>query len=238
MGRQFEGFPAAPFDSLPVPPDFFVSLLPAVDNLAELKVLLFCFWALPQKQGSYPYLRLRDCLESDALMDGMQTAQPDASPEKTLQHAMTCAVERGVLLVAEVNVKGTTETLYFVNTEKGRTAVAQIKAGAWQPGDLDNPVDILPYRPTVFKLYETNIGPLTPYIVDDLKDLEKDYSAAWIQEAIHIAVQENKRSLRYVIGILKRWRKEGKTDDGTTGRQDQTDGKRYISGKDAEFINY
>jgi len=238
MTAEFKGFPDAPFDSMPIPPDFFATLLPVVDDLAELKVLLFCFWALPQKQSAYPYLRLRDFLNSEGLMQGLQTARPDARPETTLSHALTRAVDRGVLLVTDVSVNGTTETLYFVNTEKGRTAVEQIKAGAWQPGDLDNPVDILPYRPTVFKLYEANIGPLTPYIVDDLKDLQNEYSAAWINDAIHIAVQENKRALRYVIGILKRWRKEGKTDDGATGRQDQTDGKRYISGKDAEFINY
>jgi len=238
MSGDFKGFPAAPFAQMPIPPNFFNELLPQIDDLAELKVLLFCFWALPQKQGDYPYLRLRDFLQDSALMAGMQSAWPDAKPESTLLRAITRTVDRGVLLVTDVSVNGATETLYFVNTAKGRAAVEQIKAGKWQPGDLDNPVEVLPYRPNIFKLYEDNIGPLTAYAVDDLKDLGKDYGDDWIKDAIHIAVQENKRSLRYVMGILKRWRKEGKDNGEFTQRQTEQDGKRYVSGDDAEFINY
>ncbi len=49
-------------------------------------------------------------------------------------------------------------------------------------------------RPNVFKLYEENIGPLTPMIADALKDAENTFSPEWIAEAIELAVKNNKRS--------------------------------------------
>ena len=61
-------------------------------------------------------------------------------------------------------------------------------------------------RPNVFKLYEENIGPLTPMIADALKDAETIYSIEWIAEAIELAVKNNKRNWKYSEAILKRWK--------------------------------
>jgi DnaD/phage-associated family protein len=66
-------------------------------------------------------------------------------------------------------------------------------------------------RPTIFKVYEENIGPLTPLIADQLIDAENEYSASWITEAIQIAVEYNKRSWAYCLAILERWYTQGKT---------------------------
>ena len=67
-------------------------------------------------------------------------------------------------------------------------------------------------RPNVFILYEQNVGLLTPLIADQLRDMEKSYPPDWIDEAFTIAVAANKRSLRYIAAILKRWETEGKDD--------------------------
>lgn len=65
----------------------------------------------------------------------------------------------------------------------------------------------------VFTLYESNIGPLTPIIADQLKDAENTYVFSWIEEAITLSVTNNKRNWRYCETILKRWKESGK-DDG------------------------
>lgn len=52
-------------------------------------------------------------------------------------------------------------------------------------------------------LYEQEIGQLTAMIADELADAEKTYPPDWIPEAIQIAVVSNKRSWKYVLGILK-----------------------------------
>lgn len=57
--------------------------------------------------------------------------------------------------------------------------------------------------------YETNIGALTPMIGETIHDDVEEYSAHWCIEAIKIAVQSEKRSWKYIQGILKRWKIDG-----------------------------
>lgn len=65
----------------------------------------------------------------------------------------------------------------------------------------------------IFKVYQDNIGLLTPLIADSIVDAEKTYPLQWIIEAIKLSVENNKRSWRYCETILKRWQSEGK-DEG------------------------
>ena len=76
-------------------------------------------------------------------------------------------------------------------------------------------------RPNIFKLYEENIGPLTPLIADALKDAEEIYSAEWIAETIELAVKNNKRNWKYCEAILKRWKEEGRAE-----KQDRRDAEK------------
>ena len=47
-------------------------------------------------------------------------------------------------------------------------------------------------------------------IADELRDAEKHYPEEWITEAMREAVSANKRSWRYILRIMERWRTEGK----------------------------
>ena len=235
--QKFAGFPPGPMSESAIPAAFFSDLLPLIDDLAELKVLLFFFRALPQLEGRFRYLRRRSFTGDQALMRGLAITDPSANPEAILDAALARAVEREALLRAEIPLENITESLYFLNTERGREAIGQIKAGQWQPGDLDHPVEILPEAPNIYKLYEENIGALTPLIADELKDMEMEFPARWIKEAMRIAVQKEARHLRFIRAVLERWRKEGKTD-GDARRQDEENSEKYITGKYADFIEH
>ena len=76
-------------------------------------------------------------------------------------------------------------------------------------------------KSNVFVAYEANIAALTPMIAETLKDAEKEYSEAWVIEAIGLAVHFNKRGWRYIETILKRWKESGK-DDGKGGKPEPT----------------
>ncbi len=80
-------------------------------------------------------------------------------------------------------------------------------------------------RPNIFILYEQNVGVLTPLLADQLRDTEKSYPPEWIDEAFDIAVAANKRSLRYIQAILKRWETEGK-NSGETRERDSAESRR------------
>lgn len=238
---QFAGFQNGPYSTLHLPPMFMEDLFPRISDLAELKLVLFCFWALPQKEGRFPYLTYEDFTHHPALMQGMAVINPDTAPESLLTTALERAIKHQILLCVEVTLPQGRHTLYFVNTEKGRDAVEQIHRGDWQPGDFRQPVEILPERPNIYKLYEANFGPLTPMISDALKDIAQEYPGAWIDEAMREAVQNNKRSLKYVQAILKRWQQEGKTGHETPRGHDPTDpedNKRFIRGKYADIIDH
>ena len=141
-------------------------------------------------------------LASEALLDGLERA-----------------VARGTFLHINLESADGKMDLYFLNTEKGRTAVEGITRGEWRPNpDEDEPITLLVERPNVFILYEQNIGPLTPIIADELRDAEQTYPPRWLEEAIELAVENNVRKWRYILTILERWRQEGKQDG--TGRRD------------------
>ena len=62
----------------------------------------------------------------------------------------------------------------------------------------------------IFSLYEQEIGLLTPLIAEQIKDWVDNHPQNWIEEAIKISVESNKRNVRYINGILKNWRTDGR----------------------------
>lgn len=213
----FPGFPAGRQRTTPIFNLFFSDLLPIIDHLAELKVTLYAFWALGQKEGKVRYLRLTDFLNDTAFVKGLGPTTQLATD--ALLEGIERAVARGTFLHVNVESADGNLDLYFLNTEKGRAAVDGITRGEWRPSpDDEAPVSLLVERPNIFVLYEQNIGALTPMIVEELRDAEKTYPARWIEEAIKIAVENNVRRWRYVSTILERWRQEGRQD--ALGRRD------------------
>lgn len=206
--RGFPGFPSGRGGNVPVPKLFFSELLPQIDDLAELKLTIYAFWALQQREGAHRYLRLRDLLTDEVLLTGL-ASKPDAA-EKALRHALECATARGTLLHVVLSSTSGDEHLYFMNTPRGRSAVAALEQGDWMPGTVDQPIGLIAQRPNIFALYEQNIGPLTPMLSEILRDAENTYPADWITDAVKIAVELNKRSWRYVEAVLKRWASEGR----------------------------
>ncbi|NLF75912.1 MAG: DnaD domain protein [Chloroflexi bacterium] len=233
--QGFNGFPPGKLHTTTVPNLFFSELLPAIDDLAELKLTIYCFWALQQQEGDYRYLLRREVLSDDLFLKGMDS-DPDRAAQMA-QHALERAVARGTLLHVTVQGVGGPEDLYFMNTVRGRNAVRAIEAGQFEIGDRDYPVALVVERPNIYTLYEQNIGPLTPLIGDQLREAEKEYPAEWIAQAIQLAVERNARNWRYVLGILKRWETEG-NDRGLAKQPSQADRYRYIQGELSDLIDY
>jgi DNA replication protein len=230
----FKGFSPGRQRTIPLPAAFFTELLPHVHHVGALQVILFAFRALHQKEGNYRYLIQRDFERDEALQQAL-----GADFGAALAESLDEAVKVGALLRILVEVDDRTETLFFLNSPRGRAAHKQIELGRWQPGWDDWPVEILPERPNVYQFYEENIGPLTPHIADELRHAEKDYPPSWVEDAVKQAVEQNKRSWSYIRAILERWKKEGKNFYGSTP-QDHTRPLPRLAGQtpddfDAEF---
>jgi len=214
-------------------PDFFLSkLLPQISDIAELKTTLHIFQVLYHKRG---YPRLTTYKELAGNKSLMSSLKGDAQPaDKVLRRALEMAGERGTILHLELDKDGTSEDIYFLNTEADRQVMAKIQKGelnlsglkAKEPTYIDTEEP-----PDIFTLYEQNIGMLTPMIADELRDAEQLYPQYWIRDAIKEAVTFNKRNWRYVAKILENWSTEGKSNGTHRGDSKKTDPDKYIKGK-------
>lgn len=232
---DFKGFPDIKVPLTPVPEPFFNELLPHIDNLGELKVTLYVFWKLNRLEGKFRYLRQIDFSSDSAFMAGMGTSSQAA--QQSLDDALERAVRRGTLLRITLTSEKGEDAFYFLNSPKGRLAAEAIRNGEWRRSD-DHlaPVELGEGRPNIFRLYEENIGPLTPLIADVLREAEEAYPPLWIEEAFRIAVENNVRRWRYIEAILRSWKEEGR-DEQTRGDTEK-DRQRYIKGKYSEFIEH
>jgi DnaD/phage-associated family protein len=213
--QGFNGFPRKGM-LLSIPAVFFSELLPAIDHLGEMKVTLYCIWAMQRQEGDHRYVRF-----SEVLADKRFTKTLDSNPEQRearLQEAFERAVVRGTLLCVRLDMPSGSDEFYFMNSDKGRWSIQLIERGNWLPENSRRPIELAIDRPNIFRLYEQNIGTLTPIIADQLKDLLEDYPVEQIEEAIQLAVEQEARSLNYVISILKRQAKEGKGRHEVAGR--------------------
>ena len=216
--NKFKGFTdSETFTQLP--DGFFHHLLKDIQSADELKVTMYFLWRVEHMDGPFRALCQTDF---DAKDLGLSVEETQSGLEK--------AVKRGSILKSEHEA----DEFYFLNSPRGRAAAEAFAKGQWRESAriLSSPPM---ERPNVFKLYEENIGPLTPLIADALKDAEESYPDEWIADAIGLAVKNNKRNWKYVEAILKRWKEEG-----THGQKDQQNSgkgsERYTKSEFEEYL--
>ncbi len=217
--RGFPGFSQGPTKLTPIPTEFFTEILPIVDDLAELKAILYTFWRLGQGEGDIRYVRLDDVLSDLLFLSGM--GDTPRAQEATTREAFARAAQRGVLIEITVKKGNQTEQWYFLNSPKGRAAVEQLRKGDFTGiiHEIDDVVvGLEKERPNIYQLYEQNIGMITPLLAEKLRQAEQDYPEDWIRDAFSLAVERNKRSWSYIHSILRNWAQYGKDTPSQTGR--------------------
>ena len=187
--------------------------------MAELKVTLHAIWRIEHIEGHFRALREAD-FESGSL--GMSGAE--------ILSGLGKAVERGTLLRREREA----QVFYFLNSPRGRLSAESFEKGQWRESAMGSSAPMK--KSNIFKLYEENIGALTPLLSDMLREAEKNYPDVWFEEAFEIAVSRNIRNWKYVEAILARWKEKGKDE-----RKDQSnlvkDADRYTDSNFSEFLN-
>lgn len=224
--NKFKGFTdSETFTQLP--DSFFHHLLKEIEDVGELKVTLYFLWRAGQMEGPF---RALTRLDFDVKALGLSAEEITRGLEK--------AVKRGSLLKASPRSavqegRKEAKVYFFLNSPRGRAAVQALESGKWDPSQSPSAPPL--ERPNVFRLYEENIGPLTPLIADTLKDAEALYPAEWIAEAIERAVKNNKRNWKYCEAILKRWKEEG-THGEKTEQDAGKSAERYTKSEFEEYL--
>lgn len=231
--KLFQGFPTGKTRLVPIPSAFFTDVLPEVDDLNTLKVMLHIFRALDAQEGTIRYLRVKDLMQDELLLASF--GQTETDRQFVLVTALQKAVDLGFALRA-VNAGEADADLLFLNSQRGREALTGLQAGTWKPDDVDGATyQLAPVWPGIFRLYEDNIGPLTPMLADILQEAEKNYPQSIIQFAFEEAVKKNARNWKYIDAILRNWQEKG--SNGQNSRDTEKDRRKFFEGEYAEFIN-
>ena len=202
----------------PLPDIFFRQLLRDITDRDELKVTIYALWRVGHMDGKF-----RPLAEADFDPRDLGLAIDE------IHLGLDAAEKRGTLLRSLYDG----QTLYFVNSPEGQAAARAFADSGWPKSASVSSAPL--ERPNIFRLYEENIGPLTPLIADALIDAEGTYSPEWVASAIDLAVKHNKRNWKYAEAILKRWKEEGRAEK-QSGRDDQASRQHNVEDKIKKFV--
>jgi len=199
-----------------IPQAFFTDILPGITTIEELQVTLTVL-RLVDETGGYDYpIPERAVIRDRGLRAALKVVGSAREQDERITRGLELAVARGTILRLEVGSGRRPAIWYYVNTPLNRSTVSAMERGAipapaatWED---ETPPEVRVERPNAFRLYEQNIGPLTPLIADQITQAIEEYPADWIEDAIAESVTYNRRNWRYITRILESWSTSGRGD--------------------------
>lgn len=224
MAKPFGGFQLSAEPGVPIPRGFFTDVLPQLSDIAEIQATLTTLRLAHDAGGFDVPLAESTIVRDSALRRALRVEGSPNEPDRRIATGLDLAVGRGTLLRVAAELRDERTVWYYVNTVANQAQVAAMNRGAASPPpslwrDGEAPV-VQTERPTVFRLYEQNIGLLTPLIAERLVDALETYPSDWIEDAISEAVSYNRRSWRYINRILENWMVTGRGDAAQGGQHE------------------
>lgn len=228
-----------PEQSISIPLWFLRDVAPRVRDIAEMQVMLSCFrmqgdpdeWSTPISEF--------DLLDDEVLRAALRRDGAVQPPDAQIRRGIELAVTRATLLQLDAGEHDEEpERWYLIASESNRVRLERYRSGALQlpvrSPDAHHSASVEPARPGIFRLYEQNIGLVTPIIADRLVEAMELYPRSWIEEAIEAAVSYNRRNWRYIQRILETWATEGRSNEANRRHQTSTpdlDPEKHLSGE-------
>lgn len=106
-------------DFISLPESFFTQMVPKIQDLAELKIVLYVAYLILREQGHPHFVTYKELL-SPELMATMD--------EKTIRQALNSAVEHGILLHSTLNINGVPEDVYSLTDDSRQPPTINIFA--------------------------------------------------------------------------------------------------------------
>lgn len=222
MTKRFGGFLVATDPAVSIPRTFFTDVLPGISDLAELHVTLAMFHLAAETGGIEVPVSREQIFRDRSLRTALKQAGSPREPDSRIENGLDLAVGRGTLLAFSAERGSDRRIWYYVNTPVNQALISAMSRGAVAPPRAvwhgQEVPAVVPERPNVFRLYEQNIGLLTPLIADHLIDALETYPIEWIEAAVSESVAYNRRSWRYVQRILEQWANNGREPRPRPGR--------------------
>lgn len=211
------GNPLRADDTIPIPSSFVADVVPLIASIEEMQVCLAFFRILDAVGGFNEPLAEKTIVRDRLLRSALRVDGSPRAPDTRIAKGLELALARGTLLRLVSTESRKQIAFFYLNTPENRSSVRLMESGELAPPVSlwpdTNPPSIAVDRPNAFRLYEQNIGPLTPLIADQIYRAIESYPDDWIEDALGEAVAYNRRSWRYVTRILENWRAQGRRDD-------------------------
>ena len=226
--EAFPGFPALS-RATAIPNVFFATALPDITDPAELLAFL---WVSQMVQARRAEPRYVDADELWASGPVRRSFEHLGGGQSGLERGLAAAADRGLLLVLRVRAGGNVRRLYFVNNPSSQRVVARARTGEAPvvPGSMLEQREDVSARPGIFRLYEENVGTITPLVGERLVGAAERYPAEWIEDAFREAAELNVRNWRYVERMLQTWEREGRADGATRTDSLEDRKRRFLGG--------
>ena len=204
-------------ETWPVPRSLITDILPAMTDLNELQVVLAMLRLVLEAGDVSAPFEESTIVRDRTLRDALRVVGSGNSADYRIATGLDLAVGRGVLLRFRTIEDQHERVWYTIATPEAKSAIDRMLQGESLPPrslwEGDSAPRIEPERPTVFRLYEQNIGLLSPIIADQLVRAMERYPREWIEDAIGEAVAYNRRNWRYIQRILQNWATTGRSED-------------------------
>ncbi len=225
--KPFGGFPVVA-RATAIPNLFFATVLPEMTAPGELLAFLWVARLVQEQRGAERFVSADQVWAEDGAPESFAGL---AGGRAGLDTGLAGCLELGALLGLRLTGPAGAEIVYFVNNPGSRRAVTRARAGELHLRPETVAQLVVPHsRPGIFRLYEENIGTITPLVGERLLDAAEKYPAEWVEEAFRRAAERNARNWRYVERILIRWAEEGRGHEGTEGDSFEDRKRRYLGG--------
>jgi DnaD/phage-associated family protein len=194
----------------------------------ELLAFLWVARLTQQQRGEHRFVEAGQIWAASGAAESFESL---AGGRGGLERGLVACAVSGALLSLRLAGPGGEETVYFVNNPASRRAVGRARAGELRlkPETVAIATPVEP-RPGIFRLYEENVGTITPLVGERLLEAVELYPQLWIEEAFRTAAELNVRNWKYIERILKRWGEEGRGDEGAEGDSFEDRKRRYLGG--------
>ena len=130
--KEFSGFPSTKGALTPLPDAFFSELLPLVDDMGELKVILYALWLFNKQEGNHRFLIEQDFLENETVLNGL-----GKDARTMIQAGLKKALEKKILLAIQTTDG---QYVYLPNSARGQQRLKLHRpapGSLWQGNDFE-----------------------------------------------------------------------------------------------------
>jgi DnaD/phage-associated family protein len=207
---------------IPIPREFLIDRIALIDDPAELHVTLAVFRLAADSGTTPPAVSEDDVLRDAVLARTFHEDRKSSKLSQRIRRGLQYATARDSILQVILKAGDHDERWYVPASADHRAALETVllEPGAWPVAGTE--AAIVATAPSVFSLYEKNIGLLTPLLTDQIETAMELYPLEWIEDAIREAVTYNKRNWRYVQRVLENWSVNGRGDTQSRGNQHAT----------------